>query len=126
MLLDEQAKGLVEHTIELDYDYWTTGKHRRFFHEKVLRCSVVEECLHVFLPQELREGAPTGFSMIGHIGMPSHLVLIPELTVSTAHINLNDEYLPYKHIIGQLIMDVGDFDCSLRIVITLPDRKTRA
>lgn len=21
--------------------------------------------------------------------------------------NLNDEYLPYKHIIGQVIMDVG-------------------
>jgi len=24
----------------------------------------------------------------------------------TAHLNLNDEYLPYKHIIGQLILDV--------------------
>jgi hypothetical protein len=23
-----------------------------------------------------------------------------------AHLNLNDEYLPYKHIIGQLILDV--------------------
>jgi len=24
-----------------------------------------------------------------------------------AHVNLNDEYLPYKHIIGQLIQDVS-------------------
>lgn len=24
-----------------------------------------------------------------------------------AHVNLNDEYLPYKHIIGQLILDVS-------------------
>jgi hypothetical protein len=24
-----------------------------------------------------------------------------------AHLNLNDEYLPYKHIIGQVILDVG-------------------
>lgn len=23
-----------------------------------------------------------------------------------AHLNLNDEYLPYKHLIGQLILDV--------------------
>ena len=26
---------------------------------------------------------------------------------SQAHVNLNDEYLPYKHIIGQLILDVS-------------------
>ena len=24
-----------------------------------------------------------------------------------AHVNLNDEYLPYKHIIGQLILEVS-------------------
>jgi len=24
-----------------------------------------------------------------------------------AHINLNNEYLPYKYIIGQVILDVG-------------------
>lgn len=27
-----------------------------------------EEILHAFLPEELREGAPTGFAMVGHIG----------------------------------------------------------
>ncbi|KAF9486577.1 guanine-N(1)--methyltransferase [Pholiota conissans] len=70
--LDKEAKGLQEYKVDLDYDYWTA-----------------EECLHAFLPEELREGAPTGFAMTGHI----------------AHVNLNDEYLPYKHIIGQLILD---------------------
>ncbi|KAF9531940.1 hypothetical protein CPB83DRAFT_808080 [Crepidotus variabilis] len=70
--LDAEAKGLVDYKIDLEYDYWTS-----------------EECLHAFLPEELREGAPTGFAMTGHI----------------AHVNLNDEYLPYKHIIGQLILD---------------------
>jgi hypothetical protein len=25
-----------------------------------------------------------------------------------AHMNLNDEYLPYKHLIGQVILDVSD------------------
>ncbi|KAF8204026.1 Met-10+ like-protein-domain-containing protein [Pholiota molesta] len=70
--LDKEAKGLQEYKVDLDYDYWTA-----------------EECLHAFLPEELREGAPTGFAMTGHI----------------AHVNLNDEYLPYKHVIGQLILD---------------------
>lgn len=27
-----------------------------------------DECLQVFLPEELREGSPTGFAMTGHIG----------------------------------------------------------
>jgi len=66
--LDEQANGLEEHTVELNYDYWTTGKHQRFFRENIIKCSTVEECLRSFLPEKLREGAPTGFSMIGHIG----------------------------------------------------------
>lgn len=25
----------------------------------------------------------------------------------SAHMNLNDEYLPYKHLIGQVILDVS-------------------
>ncbi|PPQ79404.1 hypothetical protein CVT25_002674 [Psilocybe cyanescens] len=70
--LDKESKGLVDYKIQLNYDYWTA-----------------EECLQVFLPEDLREGAPTGFAMTGHI----------------AHVNLNDEYLPYKHVIGQLILD---------------------
>ncbi|PPQ66369.1 hypothetical protein CVT26_011088 [Gymnopilus dilepis] len=70
--LDKEAKGLVEYKIDLDYDYWTA-----------------EECLHAWLPPDLREGSPTGFAMIGHI----------------AHVNLNDEYLPYKHVIGQIILE---------------------
>lgn len=28
----------------------------------------VDEILHSFLPEELREGAPSGFAMVGHIG----------------------------------------------------------
>ncbi|KAF4612304.1 hypothetical protein D9613_004255 [Agrocybe pediades] len=72
--LEKEAKAVVDYKIDLDYDYWT---------------AVLEDCLHVFLPEELREGAPVGFAMTGHI----------------AHVNLNAEYLPYKHIIGQLILD---------------------
>ncbi|KAF8640691.1 hypothetical protein AX17_000347 [Amanita inopinata Kibby_2008] len=48
-----------------------------------------DEILHAILPEELCEGSPSGFAMTGHI----------------AHLNLNDEYLPYKHLIGQVILD---------------------
>ncbi len=82
--------------------------HQQFFHESLLKFSVVEECLHSFLPEKLREGAPTGFSMIGHIGRTTCTPWSISRTYPIkAHVNLNDEYLPYKHIIGQLIIDVG-------------------
>ncbi|KAH9984412.1 Met-10+ like-protein-domain-containing protein [Russula vinacea] len=48
-----------------------------------------DEILHAILPEELLDGSPSGFSSTGHL----------------AHVNLNDEYLPYKHIIGQVILD---------------------
>jgi len=71
-ILNIEADNLITYNVNLDYDYWTA-----------------DEILNVFLPEELREGCPTGFAMTGHI----------------AHVNLNDEYLPYKNIIGQLILE---------------------
>ncbi|KAG1754966.1 Met-10+ like-protein-domain-containing protein [Suillus paluster] len=48
-----------------------------------------DEILHSVLPEELCKGSPSGFAITGHL----------------AHMNLNKEYLPYKHIIGQIILD---------------------
>ncbi|KAG6335474.1 hypothetical protein ID866_3624 [Astraeus odoratus] len=48
-----------------------------------------DDILQSILPEELLVGSPTGFSVTGHI----------------AHMNLNREYLPYKKIIGQVILD---------------------
>ncbi|KAJ3573542.1 hypothetical protein NP233_g2362 [Leucocoprinus birnbaumii] len=70
--LDKETHGLVDFKIDLDYDHWTA-----------------DDIMQQVLPPELREGAPTGFAMTGHI----------------AHVNLLDEYLPYKYLIGQLILD---------------------
>ncbi|KAF8586228.1 hypothetical protein K439DRAFT_1556822 [Ramaria rubella] len=47
------------------------------------------EILDAILPPGLPEGTPTSFSTAGHL----------------AHVNLRDEYLPYKHTIGQVILD---------------------
>ncbi|KZT27698.1 hypothetical protein NEOLEDRAFT_1060243 [Neolentinus lepideus HHB14362 ss-1] len=70
--LREQSADLMIYTLNLNYDYWTA-----------------DEILHAVLPEELCNGAPTGFAVTGHI----------------AHLNLNDEYLPYKHLIGQIVLD---------------------
>jgi tRNA (guanine37-N1)-methyltransferase len=48
-----------------------------------------DEILHSILPEELCKGSPSGFAITGHL----------------AHMNLNKEYLPYKHMIGQIVLD---------------------
>ncbi|KAG2076973.1 hypothetical protein BDR04DRAFT_1132581 [Suillus decipiens] len=48
-----------------------------------------DEILHSILPEELCKGSPSGFAITGHL----------------AHMNLNKEYLLYKHIIGQVVLD---------------------
>ena len=47
-----------------------------------------EEVLRAVLPDDLSD-VPNSFSMVGHI----------------AHLNLRDQFLPYKHLIGQVIID---------------------
>lgn len=71
-----------------------------------------DEILGAILPEELLDGAPSGFSATGHIGTRFITKLGPRdlpkscFVIVSAHLNLNDEYLPYKHIIGQVILDV--------------------
>jgi hypothetical protein len=43
----------------------------------------------------------------------------------SAHMNLNDEYLPYKHLIGQVILDVGSSLLSRWCDLTTIRRRTR-
>lgn len=48
-----------------------------------------EEILSAVLPQELLDQVPCGFTVVGHI----------------AHMNIRDQYLPYKRLIGQVVLD---------------------
>ncbi|CAE6532728.1 unnamed protein product [Rhizoctonia solani] len=48
-----------------------------------------DQILRAVLPPELGEGSPTAFSINGHI----------------AHMNLRDEYLPHRFLVGQVILD---------------------
>lgn len=48
-----------------------------------------EEILAAVLPEELLGEIPCGFTIVGHI----------------AHLNIRDQYLPYKEMIGQVVLD---------------------
>ncbi|KAI0319426.1 Met-10+ like-protein-domain-containing protein [Amylostereum chailletii] len=61
-----------------------------------------DDILQAVLPKDLCEGSPVGFTVTGHI----------------AHMNLNSEYLPYKHLIGQVILDKNP---RLRTVVNKTD-----
>ncbi|KAM3444548.1 hypothetical protein NHJ13734_001362 [Beauveria thailandica] len=47
------------------------------------------DVMRSILPEELQNEIPSGFNTAGHV----------------AHLNLRDQYLPYKHIIAQVIID---------------------
>ncbi|KAH7886042.1 Met-10+ like-protein-domain-containing protein [Phlebopus sp. FC_14] len=64
-----------------------------------------DDILQSILPEELCEGSPSGFSITGHI----------------AHMNLNREYLPYKYVIGQVILDASFKNPALKTVINKVD-----
>ncbi|KDE03188.1 hypothetical protein MVLG_06308 [Microbotryum lychnidis-dioicae p1A1 Lamole] len=48
-----------------------------------------DQILQSILPEDLLDESPTSFTQVGHI----------------AHLNLRDEYLPHRHLIGQIILD---------------------
>ncbi|PWN40350.1 hypothetical protein IE81DRAFT_349324 [Ceraceosorus guamensis] len=61
-----------------------------------------DQVLATLLPRELPEGTPTAFTAVGHI----------------AHLNLREEYLPYRYIIGQAILDKNN---GIRTVVNKLD-----
>ncbi|PWN21064.1 hypothetical protein BCV69DRAFT_298853 [Microstroma glucosiphilum] len=48
-----------------------------------------DEVLSAILPEDDSKGTPTGYTIVGHI----------------AHLNLRDEYLPFRFLIGQVILE---------------------
>ncbi|KAG6813208.1 hypothetical protein H0H92_013095 [Tricholoma furcatifolium] len=48
-----------------------------------------DEIIRAVMPDHLKDGAPSGFAATGHI----------------AHLNLNSDYVPYRNIIGKIILD---------------------
>jgi len=65
-----------DYTVKVAYEHLSYGKGQ------------VEEVMKQLLPAEVI--IPTGFETVGHL----------------AHFNLSDSQLPYKHLIGQVVIDV--------------------
>ncbi|GAA5940882.1 hypothetical protein JCM10213_007994 [Rhodosporidiobolus nylandii] len=84
-ILTQSEAELVESSVSVDYDYWTS-----------------DQVLQAILPEELLDESPTAFTQVGHI----------------AHLNLRDQYLPHRHIIGQVILDKNK---TLRTVVNKLD-----
>ncbi|KAI5481892.1 tRNA (guanine-N(1)-)-methyltransferase [Pseudohyphozyma bogoriensis] len=61
-----------------------------------------DQVLQAVLPEELLDESPTSYTQVGHI----------------AHLNLRDEYLPHRHLIGRVILDKNK---SLRTVVNKLD-----
>ncbi|KAF9975953.1 tRNA(m(1)G37)methyltransferase [Actinomortierella ambigua] len=61
-----------------------------------------DEVLKAMLPEEVLDEVPSGFTIVGHI----------------AHMNLREEYLPWKHLIGQVIKDKNP---AIRTVVNKTD-----
>ncbi|BFZ62066.1 tRNA(m(1)G37)methyltransferase [Saitoella coloradoensis] len=62
----------------------------------------VDDILSSVLPEDLLGETPGGYTAVGHI----------------AHLNLREQYLPYKYLIGQVILDKNP---SLRTVVNKLD-----
>lgn len=93
------------HNLELTYDYWTAGTSWVIPHVNDIHLCL-DEILHSILPEELCKGSPSGFAITGHLGDRDDIrVWLPLILGPSAHMNLNKEYLPYKHIIGQIVLD---------------------
>jgi tRNA (guanine37-N1)-methyltransferase len=67
------------------------------------------------LPEEDQDEIPVGFTLVGHIGIClSHQAENPTNSHQSAHLNLRAPYLPYKHLLGTVLLDKNP---SVRTVI---------
>ncbi|KAG9245551.1 putative undecaprenyl pyrophosphate protein [Calycina marina] len=60
------------------------------------------EVMQALLPEDMLDEIPSGFAVVGHV----------------AHLNIRDQYLPYKHIIAEVVKDKNP---SIKTVINKID-----
>lgn len=68
----------------MDISYVHRGVDIKYITDKI-----IVEIMKAILPEESQDEIPVGFSIVGHV----------------AHLNLREQYLPYKHLIAQVLMD---------------------
>ncbi|KAL8850819.1 MAG: hypothetical protein Q9221_004233 [Calogaya cf. arnoldii] len=103
-LVESQRVLLTPFRLQLDYNYWT-------YHD----------IISAILPENEQDEIPVGFSVVGHVGMKIvHFVSFGNIEINQfeAHLNLRDQYLPYKNLIASVLMDKNP---SIRTVINKID-----
>ena len=65
-----------------------------------------DDIMDAIIPEGEQDELPTGFNIVGHVGRVSK-VLVAECidTNRTAHLNLREQYLPYKGLIATVLLD---------------------
>lgn len=64
-----------------------------------------DDIISSILPQSVEDELPTGFTIVGHIGENDNLARRLLNNRIAAHLNLREQFLPYKELIAQVIMD---------------------
>ncbi len=65
--------------------------------------NILEAALPEFDADE--KETPAGFALLGHVGRPRPPVYLGRTLILLAHLNLREQYLPYRHLIGQVLLD---------------------
>ncbi|KAL9476705.1 hypothetical protein ACSS6W_006546 [Trichoderma asperelloides] len=90
---------IVPYEVHIGYDLWS-----------------YLDVMRSILPEDLHGEIPVGFNTAGHVG-ETNFVLLVAAFIST-HLNIRGQYLPYKSIIAQVIMDKNP---TIRTVINKVD-----
>lgn len=75
-LLEDGTASIRPYDLTLKYDHWAMS-------------DILDAILPEIVSKNPQEDHPAGFAQVGHI----------------AHLNLKEVYLPYKHLIGQVLLD---------------------
>ncbi|KAK4905951.1 hypothetical protein LTR28_000682, partial [Elasticomyces elasticus] len=88
-LVRREMVGVVPFDLDLQYDYWTYRESSPIQCDPDLADAAADDIISAILPEDELGEVPSGFNLVGHV----------------AHLNLRDAYLPYKHILGAVILD---------------------
>jgi tRNA (guanine37-N1)-methyltransferase len=85
---------------------------------KTQRLTLVVDVMTGLLPEDALGEVPVGFAIVGHVGMLDLFPTVRLRLIYTAHLNLRNEYLPYKKVIAEVLMDKNP---TIRTVINKVD-----
>ncbi|PQE24150.1 putative MET-10 protein [Rutstroemia sp. NJR-2017a BVV2] len=87
-----QELGVVPYDLTLDYNYWNYSTILTLNYTQQRLTLYIVDIMTSILPEDAQGEIPVGFAIVGH-------------SYPAAHLNLHDEYLPYKKLIAEVLLD---------------------